>query len=108
VSEFSWFLVWALYCLGILVAFALIISRIRETIREYERLRDEIPPDILWGLLALVWPVILFGFIPALLIWRILQFFYRLGMGEIDFRSPVRLVRGRFWQIRARIAREDG
>lgn len=110
-SEFSWFIFWALYIVGIFVTFALIISRIQDKIRAYQRRIDddsEYPPEMAWCALAFVWPVVLFGIIPSMILLMIAKFFYRLGMGEVDFRSPIRFTRGRFWQIRARIAREDG
>jgi hypothetical protein len=111
VSEFSWFIFCALYIVGIFVTFALIISRIQDKIRAYQRRvgdDSEYPPEMGYCMLACVWPVVLFGIIPSMILLMIVKFFYHLGMGEIDFRSPVRLVRGRFWQVRARIAREDG
>jgi hypothetical protein len=110
-SDFSWFLFWALYLVGIFVAVALIISRLRDTIKLYQRRMDddeELPPEMIWCLLAIVWPAILFPIIPALIVLKILKFCYRVGMGEVDFKRPVRSMRGRFWQVRAKIAHEDG
>ncbi len=97
-SDFNWWASWMLYTLGIFVAFALITSRIKDKIHWYQERNgeDEFPPESMFWMLSLVWPVIIFGLLPALFIRGVVRFFYRIGMGEVDFKRPVRSMRGGF------------
>lgn len=102
-----------LYVLGMLCSFAIIVSLIRNDIKEYQSYHGtkELPPEILWCFLALIWPVPLLALGIGFAMWALIKhpvmFFYHLGMGEIDWARLPRTLKGRFWTVKAKIAREE-
>lgn len=97
-----------LYFIIAIVVFGIITRLMREYFVSYRDLHNasDIPPGFAWPILGgLFWPTFPLWF-PFYILAHFLRFAFRAGIGEIDWSLAKRKVKGKYWTLRAKAAKE--
>lgn len=93
-----------LYLIIAIIIFGVIVRLMRDYFNQHQS--GDMPPGLAWPVLGGVfWPTFPL-WLPFYILGHFARFAFRAGVGEVDWYRATRKLKGKYWTLRARAAKE--